>query len=60
MNELYELLLAKAKDQIKKETSLSADTHKLISTVLKVYHASRLERTCGESTSELPPVVTAE
>lgn len=60
MNELYELLLAKAKDQIKKETTLSAGTHSLISTVLKVYHASRLERASGGAAPELPPVVTAE
>ena len=60
MDELYELLLEKAKEQVKKETSLSADTHKLISTILKVYHATQRVRTKDLFEPELPPVVTAK
>lgn len=45
MDELYELLLEKAKKQVESEASLSADTHKLISTILKVYHATHRAQT---------------
>lgn len=46
MNELYKLVLAKAKNAVEneKENSLSAGTEKLISTALKLYHATRKER----------------
>lgn len=62
MKELYEAVLAKAKDAVKKENgiSLSAGTDKLISTTLKLYHATRKEREAAHETGELPPIITAE
>ena len=65
MIELYEMLLKKTKQKLneEKETNLSAATEKLISTTLKVYHASRLEREAKkepELPPMFPPVITAE
>lgn len=62
MQELYEAVLAKAKAAVKEEkgTSLSAGTEKLISTTLKLYHATRRERDAARITGELPPIITAE
>lgn len=62
MQELYEAVLAKAKEAVSKETgiSLSAGTDKLISTTLKLYHATRREREAAREHNELPPIVTAE
>lgn len=62
MKELYGLVLAKAKEAVKKEKGdgLSAATDKLISTALKLYHATRKERETASAETELPPVITAE
>ena len=65
MIELYEMLLKKTKQKLneEKETNLSAATEKLISTTLKVYHASRLEREANkgkELPTMFPPIITAE
>ena len=62
MRDLYEAVLAKAKDAVEKEkeTGLSAATDKLISTTLKLYHATRKEREADRESVELPPVITAE
>lgn len=62
MQELYEAVLAKAKEAVAKETgtSLSAGTDKLISTTLKLYHATRRERETARDLLELPPIITAE
>lgn len=62
MQELYEAVLAKAKEAVKKETgtSLSAGTDKLISTALKLYHATRREQKTARGPDELPPIITAE
>lgn len=62
LKELYEAVLAKAKDAVKneKENSLSAGTEKLISTTLKLYHATRKERETALFEDELPPVITAK
>ena len=62
MKELYGLVLAKAKTAVEKEKEigLSAATEKLISTALKLYHATRKEREADNSPDELPPVITAE
>ena len=62
MQELYEAVLAKAKEAVSKETgtSLSAGTDKLISTTLKLYHATRRERGTARELNELPPIITAE
>lgn len=55
MEELYEAVLAKAKDRVKqeKETSLSDGTCRLISMALDLYYAVQSEK-------GLSPVVTAE
>lgn len=62
MVELYEMVVAKAKQQVKKEkeTSLSADTHKLISLAMKMHYATKQEREAKRVNDELPPVITAE
>lgn len=62
MKELYEAVLAKAKAAVEqeKEASLSVATDKLISTALKLYHATRRERNEKQITDELPPIITAE
>lgn len=62
MKELYEAVLAKAKAAVEKEkeTNLSVGTEKLISTTLKLYHATRKEREAALFEVELPPVITAE
>lgn len=55
MEELYEAVLAKAKDRVKqeKETGLSDGTCRLISIALDLYYAVQSEK-------GLPPIVTAE
>lgn len=62
MKELYESVLAKAKKAVNddRENSLSAGTEKLISTTLKLYHATRKEREASVLPDELPPIITAE
>lgn len=63
MQELYEAVLAKAKTAVEQETgnSLSAATDKLISTALKLYHATRRDREAAHETSELTkPIITAQ
>lgn len=62
MQELYEAVLAKAKEAVEKETatSLSAGTDKLIATTLKLYHATRKEREAARERVELPPIITAK
>ena len=62
MKELYESVLEKAKKAVEneKENSLSAETEKLISTALKLYHATRRKGKAPLFTDELPPVITAE
>ena len=63
MKELYEAVLAKAKAAVEneKENSLSAGTDKLISTTLKLYHATRKEREAAREPGELSkPIITAE
>lgn len=62
MIELYKLVLAKAKKAVEneKENSLSGTTEKLISTTVKLYHATRKEREASGFVDELPPVITAE
>lgn len=55
MEELYEAVLAKAKNRVKleKETSLSDGACRLISIALDLYYAVQSEK-------GLPPIVTAE
>ena len=62
MKELYEAVLAKAKEAVKqeKEIGLSAATDKLISTALKLYHATKKEREPVGDSCELPPIITAQ
>lgn len=62
MQELYEAVLAKAKQAVEKENGngLSAATDKLISTALKLYHATCRKREADNSLSESPPVITSD
>ena len=62
MPELYELLVERAKRQVKQEEKcrLSSDTYALIDLVLKLYFATKSDRMAKYTETELPPVITAE
>ena len=62
MAELYELLVERAKRQVKQEENrrLSSDTYALIDLVLKLYFATESDRMAKYTKTELPPVITAE
>lgn len=62
MPELYELLVERAKRQVKQEENrrLSSDTYALIDLVLKLYSATRSDHMAKYTETELPPVITAE